>query len=131
MPHPLPVLVGGTVAIDHVKTPAAEASDLLGGSAAYAALAASYFTRPVHLLGIVGRDFPAPHLEMLARHGVTLDAVERSPGDSFSWSGEYHANMNDRTTRRVAVNVLENWQVKVPAAVAGTPIIGACQHVAR
>jgi len=118
-----PIVVGGTIAIDHVKTPTAEAENLLGGSAAYAALAASYFTGPVHLVGIVGCDFPEPHLEMLEKHGVTLDGVERSAGESFSWSGEYHENMNDRTTHRVAVNVLETWQVKVPAAPAASPIV--------
>ena len=48
------ILIGGTVAIDHVKTPTAEAANLLGGSASYAAIAASYFTAPVHLVGIVG-----------------------------------------------------------------------------
>jgi len=60
---------------------------------------------------------------VLEKHGVTLDGVERSAGESFSWSGEYHENMNDRTTRRVAVNVLETWQVKVPAAPAASPIV--------
>ncbi len=118
-----PVLVGGTIAIDHVKTPHAEADNLLGGSAPYAALAATYFTRPVHLVGIVGHDFPEEHLAALAERGVTLEGVERSAGASFYWSGEYHENMNDRTTRRVAVNVLETWQVKVPAALAATPVV--------
>jgi sugar/nucleoside kinase (ribokinase family) len=117
------IVVGGTIAIDHVKTPTAEAENLLGGSAAYAALAASYFTGPVHLVGIVGHDFPKPHLDMLESHGVTLDGVERSEGDSFSWSGEYHENMNDRTTHRVAVNVLETWEVKVPGELAASPIV--------
>lgn len=117
------VLVGGTVAIDHVKTPVAEAENLLGGSASYAALAASYFTNPVHLVGIVGHDFPAQHLAMLESHGVTLQGIERSTGASFSWSGEYHENMNDRTTHRVAVNVLESWEVKVPAEIAASPVV--------
>jgi sugar/nucleoside kinase (ribokinase family) len=118
-----PIIIGGTVAIDHVKTPTAEATNLLGGSAAYAAIAASYFTSPVHLVGIIGKDFPQAHLDMLESRGITLVGLERSAGDSFSWSGEYHANMNDRTTRQVDINVLENWSVKVPAAIAGAPIV--------
>jgi sugar/nucleoside kinase (ribokinase family) len=118
-----PILIGGTVAIDHVKTPTAEAANLLGGSAAYAAIAASYFTTPVHLVGIIGKDFPQAHLALLESRGITLDGLERSDGDSFSWSGEYHANMNDRTTRQVDINVLENWSVKVPAAIAGAPVV--------
>jgi len=118
-----PILIGGTVAIDHVKTPTAEAANLLGGSASYAALAASYYTSPVHLIGIIGKDFPQEHLALLDSRGITLDGLERSPGDSFSWSGEYHENMNDRTTRQVDINVLENWSVKVPAAHASSPVV--------
>jgi sugar/nucleoside kinase (ribokinase family) len=120
---PTPIAIGGTIAIDHVKTPEAEAANLLGGSAAYAALAASFFTKPVSLIGIIGHDFPAGHLEMLERRGVALDGVERSENESFTWSGEYHANMNERTTHRVGLNVLENWQVKVPSCAAAAPIV--------
>ncbi len=117
------IVIGGTLAIDHVKTPADEAAGLLGGSAAYAALAASYFTAPVHLVGIVGADFPPAHLAMLARHGVALDGVERSPGASFSWSGEYHADLNTRTTHATAVNVLETWSPRVPPAATTAPLV--------
>lgn len=117
------VIVGGTIAIDHVKTPEAEAADLLGGSAAYAALAASFFSRPVSLIGIIGHDFPQQHLDMLEGRGISLDGVERSESESFTWSGEYHVNMNERTTHRVGLNVLENWQVKVPASSAAAPIV--------
>lgn len=122
--HPsVPVIVGGTIAIDHVKTPEAEAANLLGGSAAYAALAASFYSTPVSLVGIIGHDFPKAHLDMLESHGVSLDGVERSSSESFTWSGEYHTNMNERTTHRVGLNVLENWQVKVPATMADAPIV--------
>jgi cytidine kinase len=124
IPNPQsPILVVGTIAIDHVKTPQAEAENLLGGSASYAALAASYSGCPVHLVGIIGHDFPPQHLEMLQRHGVTVDGIERSEGASFSWSGEYHENMNDRTTHQVSVNVLQDWQVNIPAALRTSPIV--------
>ncbi len=120
---PTAVVIGGTIAIDHVKTPEAEAANLLGGSAAYAALAASFFCKPVALVGIVGHDFPKEHLAMLESRGVTLEGVERSENESFTWSGEYHANMNERTTHKVGLNVLENWQVKVPAGPAASNIV--------
>jgi sugar/nucleoside kinase (ribokinase family) len=124
MPHSQSkIVIGGTIAIDHVKTPEAEAQNLLGGSAAYAALAASFFSRPVDLIGIIGHDFPQEHLDMLEGRGITLHGVERSENESFTWSGEYHANMNERTTHRVGLNVLESWQVKVPAASAAAPIV--------
>jgi sugar/nucleoside kinase (ribokinase family) len=120
---PTAIVIGGTIAIDHVKTPEAEATNLLGGSAAYAALAASFFSRPISLIGIIGHDFPQEHLTMLEARGVSLDGVERSDNESFTWSGEYHANMNERTTHRVGLNVLESWQVKVPTASAAAAIV--------
>ncbi|MCH2065504.1 MAG: carbohydrate kinase, partial [Roseibacillus sp.] len=123
MSRALPLLVGGSIAIDNVKTPTDEATNLLGGSASYASLAASYFTDPVHLVGVIGSDYPPEHLAMLERHGVTLKGVDRSDGASFTWSGEYHQNMNDRTTRNVAVNVLESWRVNLPEELAGSPVV--------
>ena len=117
------VAIGGTIAIDHVKTPEAEGSNLLGGSAAYAALAASFFTKPVSLVGIIGHDFPQEHLAMLESRGVCLKGVERSENESFTWSGEYHANMNERTTHRVGLNVLEDWSVKIPESLRSAGIV--------
>lgn len=107
------IVIAGTVAIDHVKTPHESHENLLGGSAAYAALAASVFCKPVHLVGVIGHDFPKPHLDMLASRGVTLDNVERSSGESFTWTGEYFDDMNTRTTHKVAVNVLEHWKPSI------------------
>jgi sugar/nucleoside kinase (ribokinase family) len=117
------ILVGGSVAIDNVKTPSAEEANLLGGSASYASLAAAKLAQPVHLVGIIGHDFPEEHLEMLEREGVDLSGLERSDQPSFTWTGEYHENMNDRTTHNVAINVLEHWEVKVPGELADSPFV--------
>ena len=97
------ILVGGSVAIDNVKTPQAEANGLLGGSASYASLAAAKLASSVHLVGIIGNDFPQSHLEMLEREGVALSGLERSHQPSFTWTGEYHENMNDRTTHNLSL----------------------------
>ena len=105
------IIIGGTIAIENVSTPSAKADNLLGGSAAYASLAASYYCKPAHLVGIVGHDFPEKHLSMLEEHGVSLEGVEHSEGASFTWTGEYHENMNERTTHLVGLNVLESWNV--------------------
>lgn len=117
------IIIGGTIAIDNVTTPTAEAENLLGGSAAFASLAASYYCQPAHLVGVVGHDYPEQHLQMLESHGVTLTGVARSDGESFTWTGEYHENMNDRTTHLVGLNVLESWEVDVPVEIAGSRIV--------
>lgn len=116
------ILVAGTIAIDNIKTPVAEAKNLLGGSASYAALSASYFCDDVRLVGIVGKDYPQEHLDMLAAHGIGSDGVEKSDADSFTWTGEYFDNMNDRQTHAVALNVLENWQPKVPEGISDAKV---------
>jgi cytidine kinase len=115
------IVIAGSVAIDNVKTPNAELQEgLLGGSAAYASLAASIFAKPTHLVGIIGHDYPQAHLDMLAAHGVEMSGLERSGGASFTWTGEYHNDMNSRTTHNVGINVLENWYPKVPETIANS-----------
>ena len=117
------VIIGGTIAIDNVKTPKAEAKNLLGGSASFASLAASYFTDDVRLVGIIGKDFPQEHLDMLESHQISLSGVERSDSDSFTWTGEYMENMNDRVTHDVALNVLEGWSVNIPDEIADSNVV--------
>jgi len=116
------VIIAGTVALDNVKTPQDAQENLLGGSASYAALAASIFTPNVHLVGIIGHDFPQAHLDLLSSKGISLDGLERSSGASFTWSGEYHDDMNSRTTHNVAINVLETWTPNLPPAAAAAKI---------
>jgi sugar/nucleoside kinase (ribokinase family) len=118
-----PILIGGSIAIDHIKTPIAEGKNLLGGSASFTGFAASYFTAPIHLVGIIGKDFPQEHLDLFASKGISTDGLERSDGYTFSWTGSYHENMNDRDTLAVAINVLEDWTPKVPADAASAPIV--------
>ncbi len=117
------VIIGGTIAIDNVKTLKAEAKNLLGGSASFASLAASYFTDDVRLVGIIGKDFPQEHLDMLESHQISLSGVERSDSDSFTWTGEYMENMNDRVTHDVALNVLEGWSVNIPDEIADSNVV--------
>ena len=106
------VLVSGSIAIDNVKTQKASQENLLGGSASYAAIAASFFS-PVGIVGVVGHDFPSEHLDLFKRRQINLEGIEFSAGETFRWSGEYMEDMNDRETLAVALNVLESWQPAV------------------
>ena len=117
------VIVGGTVAIDNVITPVEKRENLLGGSAAYAAIATTLFNRNVELVGVVGDDFPQEHTDLLASKGIGLEGLETSTQKTFTWSGKYLDNMNDRETLDVAINVLENWEVKVPSELQKASIV--------
>lgn len=116
------VLVVGSIALDTVKTPVEEHADLLGGSASYAAVGASFFS-PVNFVGIVGDDFPNEHVEYLRSRQIDLTGLETVPGKTFRWSGEYMWDLNTRETRSVELNVFETFSPKLPPAYTNTPFV--------
>jgi sugar/nucleoside kinase (ribokinase family) len=118
----MPVLVVGSIALDDIKTPTSEHHRLLGGSASYAAVAASFFG-PVNLVGVVGDDFPAEHKQLYVDHKIDITGLEVAAGNTFCWSGEYEVNMNNRKTLSVALNVFEKFEPKLPEAYRETPYV--------
>ena len=116
------VLVVGSIALDDIKTPLEEHSEMLGGSASYGCVAASFYS-PVNLVGIVGEDFPSEHIEFFKRRNVDLTGLKIAPGKTFRWSGEYMWDLNTRETRSVALNVFEHFTPTLPAKYQETPIV--------
>jgi cytidine kinase len=116
------LLVLGSIALDTVKTPVEEHVDLLGGSASYAALGASFFT-PVHLVGVVGHDFPQSEWDFWKSRRIDVRGVQRANGKTFRWSGEYAWDLNTRETRSVALNVFETFSPTLPEDYRVTPFV--------
>ncbi len=116
------VLIVGSIALDTVKTPVEEHADLLGGSASYASLGASFFS-PVKLVGIVGDDFPESEFDFWKKHRIDATGVQRVSGKTFRWSGEYAWDMNTRETRSVALNVFEHFRPDLPEAYRETDFV--------
>ena len=110
-----PVLVVGSIALDTIRTPAEERRDILGGSASYAAVAASLLA-PVRLVGVVGEDFPRQHRDLFALRGIDLQGLEVQPGATFRWSGVYEQDMNVRRTLSTCLNVFEGFEPRIPDA---------------
>ncbi|NLT50818.1 MAG: sugar kinase [Ignavibacteria bacterium] len=109
------LLVVGSVALDTVETPFDKAEDALGGSATFISVAASYFTEPVHLVGVVGEDFADEHIEMLKNHKIDLEGLEIIKGrPTFRWSGKYRDDFNTRDTISTNLNVFENFDPNIP-----------------
>ncbi len=107
------VLIVGSTALDSIKTPKAENPRLLGGSASHAAVAASFFS-PVRLVGVVGDDFPSRYVQLYHRHKIDLTGLQRLPGKTFHWSGEYELNMNNRRTLLTELGVFETFTPTLP-----------------
>ena len=116
------VLVVGSIALDTVKTPVEEHADLLGGSASYAAVGASFFS-PVKMVGVVGEDFPKAHVEYFASRKIDLEGLQVESGKTFRWSGEYMWDLNTRETRSVELNVFEHFTPELPASYVETEIV--------
>jgi len=114
----------GTMAFDAIETPFGKIDKIVGGSAIYVAYAAANFIKPVQQISIVGSDFPKEEMEELRRRGVHLDGVEIvSDKKSFFWSGRYHEDMNSRDTLVTDLNVLADFDPKVPDSYQGAEFL--------
>ena len=116
------VLVVGTVGIDRVETPHGERSDLLGGSASFAGLAAS-FHAPVSLNSVVGEDFPAHHRAIWEKRKIDLSGLQIAKGKTFRWHGQYEQNMNNRRTISTDLNVLADFQPQLSESQKKLPFV--------
>jgi sugar/nucleoside kinase (ribokinase family) len=106
------ILVVGSVAFDSVKTPFGSQEDVLGGSATYFSIAASYFT-DVSIVAVVGEDFPEEHVTFLRKKGIDVSGLERAKGKTFRWKGEYGIDLNTRTTLDTQLNVFADFSPKL------------------
>ncbi|MCH8269486.1 MAG: sugar kinase [Acidobacteria bacterium] len=116
------LLVVGSVAFDAVSSPRGKVDRMLGGSATYFSVAASYFT-PVQVVGVVGDDFGEEHHSVFTERKIGTEGLERVPGKTFFWSGEYNADMNERTTLDTQLNVFASFQPKLPPHYRKSPYL--------
>jgi sugar/nucleoside kinase (ribokinase family) len=107
------ILCVGSVALDSVKTPSGERHEALGGSATFFSTSASFFT-PVEVVAVVGEDFPKEHLHFLESRGVGLSGLQRRPGRTFRWKGEYDWDLNEAHTLATELNVFEHFAPSIP-----------------
>lgn len=108
------ILVVGSVAYDTVETPLGRAERVLGGSASFFSVAASFFT-PVNLVGVVGHDFGDAQLAAFRGRPIDLRGLERMDGKTFHWQGRYSQDLNSRDTICTDLNVFEFFEPKIPA----------------
>ncbi|MFI5131039.1 MAG: PfkB family carbohydrate kinase [Chitinophagales bacterium] len=114
----------GTMAFDAIETPFGKTEQIVGGSAIYVAYAAANFVQPVQQISIVGYDFPKEEMNELKRRGIQLEGVEIVPDKkSFFWSGRYHEDMNSRDTLITDLNVLADFNPKVPDSYQGAEFL--------
>ena len=116
------LLVVGSVALDTVHTPKGSLVEGLGGSATYFSVAASIFT-PVKLVGVVGGDFPAEHIDVLRSRGIDIDGLHTAEGKTFRWSGRYGEDFGDPETLDTQLNVFAEFSPQLPEKYKNTPFL--------
>ncbi len=111
------LLVVGTVAFDAIETPFGKTDKIVGGAATYIGLSASYFTKKINLVSVVGDDFPTETIKILQEHGISTEGLQIRKGEkTFFWQGKYHNDMNTRDTLATELNVLADFDPIIPEA---------------
>ena len=109
------LLIVGTVAFDAIETPFGKTDKILGGAATYIGLSSSFFNIQSAIVSVVGGDFPAEYLDLLTARNIDISGLEVvKQGKTFFWSGLYHNDLNSRDTLATELNVLADFQPKVP-----------------
>ena len=116
------ILVVGSVAYDTVETPLGRAERVLGGSASFFSVAASFFA-PVNLVGVVGHDFGDAQLAAFRGRAIDLAGLERMQGKTFHWQGKYSQDLNSRDTICTDLNVFEFFEPKIPEEYRRSEIV--------
>ena len=102
------VLIVGSVALDTIEANDKKIKDSLGGSAMYASMAASYFTKP-SVVAVVGNDFPGKYIHLLNKHNIDTSAIAISSGKTFRWHGKYSCDLNQAKTLDTKLNVFADF----------------------
>ena len=109
------LLIVGTVAFDAIETPFGKTDKILGGAGTYIGLSAAHFKLESAIVSVVGDDFPQEYLDLLTDRNIDISGLEVvKGGKTFFWSGLYHNDLNSRDTLATELNVLANFQPKVP-----------------
>lgn len=110
------LLIVGSVALDSIETPSGVVDNALGGAATYGSIAASLFA-PVHLVGVVGEDFPPEHIEFLKGRSIDLSGLQVVKGGAtFRWKGDYLGDLNVAQTHETQLGVFEHFDPQLPEA---------------
>ena len=118
------LLVVGSVAFDAIETPFGKTDKILGGAATYIGIASSILNVESGIVSVIGGDFPQADLDMLTARGVNIEGIEIvKEGKTFFWSGKYHNDLNSRDTLVTEVNVLENFDPKIPESMQDAEIL--------
>jgi Sugar kinases, ribokinase family len=116
------ILVVGSVALDSIETPFGNKKEILGGSATFFSISASFFDK-VNVIATVGEDFPKKYLQLLKKRGIGTDGIAINKGKTFRWEGRYENDMNVAHTLATHLNVFQDFAPKIPHNLRNSSVL--------
>jgi sugar/nucleoside kinase (ribokinase family) len=118
------VLIVGSVAMDAIRTPYGEKDEILGGSATFSSLSASFFNpKNIGVVAVVGKDFPKKHINVFKKSNIDLSGLEINDGKTFRWKGSYMDDIHSPVTEYTHLNVFQDFKPKIPAKLKDVPYL--------
>jgi fructose-1-phosphate kinase PfkB-like protein len=77
----------------------------------------------VRIVAVVGDDFGANVEKVFGGRTIDLTGLEKVPGETFRWKGEYGFDLNSRETIYTHLNVFEKFTPKIPPAHMTSPFV--------
>jgi len=116
------ILVVGSVALDSIETPFGKKDEILGGSATFFSISASFFDK-VNVIATVGEDFPKRYLKLLKERGIGTNGITIAKGKTFRWEGRYEYDMNVAHTLATHLNVFQDFAPEIPRNLRSPKIL--------
>jgi sugar/nucleoside kinase (ribokinase family) len=117
-----PILIVGSISLDTIETISDRRESILGGSATYATVSAGK-SADVHLVGIIGTDFPAEGMKIFEEYSQDLSNLYQKDGQTFSWGGRYPEDWDDRETLFTELGVFTDYEPKLTEKNKNTPVL--------
>lgn len=115
-------LIVGSIGLDTIETASDRKESILGGSATYATIAAGK-SSSVHLVGVVGNDFPMEGMNIFKDITFDLSNLEQKKGKTFSWGAKYADNWDNRDTLFTELGVFNDFNPLLTDQNKEVPII--------
>ena len=116
------ILIVGSVALDSVETPFGKRRDILGGSATFSSISASFFNH-VDIVAVVGADFPTSYRTLFTKKGIGTEGLATAKGKTFRWDGRYSYDLNSAETIATHLNVFKDFKPEIPRRLKNAPFL--------
>lgn len=116
------ILTVGSIAIDWLELPDGRKGEVIGGSATYFTMSAGRFA-PVHVVGVVGSDFPQQGMDIYHEYAASTAGLQIEDGDTFRWGGRYHSDWERRTTLYTELGVFESFNPRLSTKNRECPFV--------